>query len=112
MKVVLFGYYGFGNTGDEAILAAIIKSLQKLKENIKITVLSNNPSQTKQDYQVNAVNRWEFFQIKQAIKNADGVISGGGSLFQDITSKKSLLYYLFILKLAHYYDKPSFIYAQ
>ena len=44
MKIVISGYYGFDNLGDEAILKAIITSLKKVDSTIDITVLSNNPA--------------------------------------------------------------------
>ncbi|MFZ5753320.1 MAG: polysaccharide pyruvyl transferase CsaB, partial [Bacillota bacterium] len=42
-RVVLSGYYGFNNAGDEAILYAIIRTLRKIEPEIEITVLSNDP---------------------------------------------------------------------
>lgn len=44
MHVVLSGYYGFDNVGDDAILLSIIQSLKKWQSDIEITVLSNNPA--------------------------------------------------------------------
>jgi len=46
MKLVISGYYGFNNVGDEAILYAIVQTLKKQRPDIQITVLSNNPGQT------------------------------------------------------------------
>ncbi|SMB88453.1 Polysaccharide pyruvyl transferase [Desulfonispora thiosulfatigenes DSM 11270] len=87
-KVILSGYYGFNNAGDEAVLYSIIAALRGLDENLEITVLSNNPEHTIKAYQVKAINRWKVKEIYPAIKEADLVISGGGSLLQDVTSKK------------------------
>jgi len=112
MKVVLSGYYGFGNVGDEAILSSIIVALQKHAPHIEITVLSNTPVETASAYQVKAVNRWSIPEIAKAVKHADGLISGGGSLFQDQTSLKNIPYYAAIIKCAHLYKKPVYIYAQ
>ena len=44
MHVVLSGYYGFDNVGDDAILFSIIPSSEKDSGSIDITVLSNNPA--------------------------------------------------------------------
>lgn len=112
MHVVLSGYYGFGNVGDEAILFSIIQALRELNPELKITILSNNPASTKETYHVDAVNRWNIREITHVIKKADGLISGGGSLLQDETGIKSIPYYTGIMKIAKWYKKPVFIYSQ
>ena len=43
MKVLLSGYYGFDNAGDDAVLFAIIQVLKETIEHVEITVLSNQP---------------------------------------------------------------------
>ncbi|MFC7685796.1 polysaccharide pyruvyl transferase CsaB [Ureibacillus sp. GCM10028918] len=112
MHVVLSGYYGFDNVGDEAILFSIISALRKLQSDIVITVLSNNPESTEKTYGVQAVNRWKMKEVNTAIKNADGLISGGGSLLQDQTGMKSIPYYSGIMQIAKMNKKPVFVYAQ
>ncbi|MDQ0177107.1 polysaccharide pyruvyl transferase CsaB [Bacillus chungangensis] len=112
MKVVISGYYGFDNIGDEAILYAIIHALRQQQADVDITVLSNNPSVTETTYDVKAVNRWKLKEVMKAIKHADGFISGGGSLLQDETGFKSIPYYTGIIKLAQWLGKPVFVYAQ
>ncbi|WP_102344847.1 polysaccharide pyruvyl transferase CsaB [Bacillus sp. Marseille-P3661] len=112
MRVVLSGYYGFHNVGDEAILQAIIHALRQAKKDIQITVLSNDPDYTSKTYNVDAVNRWKLGQVMSAIRAADGVISGGGSLLQDKTGMKSVPYYTGIMMIARMLGKPFFIYAQ
>ena len=112
MHVVLSGYYGFDNVGDEAILFSIIQALRKCQNDIDITVLSNNPSETEKTYGVHAVNRFKMSEVKQALKTADGLISGGGSLMQDQTSMKTIPYYAGIIRMAKWLKKPVFVYAQ
>ena len=110
-RVLVSGYYGFGNAGDEAILIAIVESLKKLKENIEITALSADPLKTMEDYGINAVQRTNPFAIIREISRADLVISGGGGLLQDVTSNRSIPYYLFILYLAKKLNKKVMFYA-
>jgi polysaccharide pyruvyl transferase CsaB len=114
--VVISGYYGFGNSGDEAVLQAIVLALRGQADAggqaVRIIVLSANPEHTQKQYQVEAVNRMSLVQIWKAIRAADALISGGGSLLQDVTGWKTVPYYLFILKLAQWLKKPTFIYAQ
>lgn len=112
MHIVLSGYYGFDNVGDDAILLSIIQGLKKWQHDIEITVLSNNPSATEQTYGVKAVNRWKMKEIHQLLKTADGLISGGGSLMQDQTGMKTIPYYAGVIQIAKWLKKPVFVYAQ
>lgn len=112
MRVVISGYYGFKNIGDEAILKAIISSLKEESKDIEITVLSNNPKETTILHNVKSINRWDFMQIYKELKSSDGLISGGGSLIQDVTSSRSIVYYTFIIALAKFAKKPVVVYAQ
>lgn len=110
--LVLSGYYGFHNVGDEAILQAIIRALRNEAPDIKLTVLSNDPDFTRRVYEVDAVNRWDLRAVIGAIKESDGLISGGGSLLQDETGFKSIPYYAGIMQIACWLKKPFFVYAQ
>lgn len=112
MRIVLSGYYGFDNVGDEAILLSIIQALKEEDETLAITVLSNQPEKTAATYGVDAVNRWNLKEVIRALKKADGLISGGGSLLQDETGSRSIPYYTGIMKIAQFLKKPVFIYAQ
>lgn len=111
-KVVLSGYYGYSNAGDETILYAIIRALQQIDPDLEITVLSRNPEKTSKQFQVKAVNRWGIGEIIRTLLKSDLLISGGGSLLQDATSPTSPLYYLGITFLARILGKPVFVYAQ
>ncbi|MDF2593968.1 MAG: csaB [Clostridia bacterium] len=111
-KIVLSGYYGFDNIGDEAVLYAILSQLRESMPEIRITVLSNNPEKTKLMYEVDAVNRWHIKEVIKVIKESDMLISGGGSLLQDVTSSKTIPYYLGIVKLAQWYKKKVVFYSQ
>ena len=111
-KIVISGYYGFDNCGDEAVLLAMIHCLKKLCPNVRITVLSNNPSVTGKLYGVKAANRWNPLKIVLEILFCRLLISGGGSLLQDVTSIKSPSYYLGIIKIALFLRKKVMIYSQ
>jgi len=100
VDVLISGYYGYRNSGDDALLKAMISSLRELKKDISITVLSQNPQETAKTYGVNSIYRFDFPKISRTLKQTKLLISGGGSLIQDITSNKSLMYYLWIIKRA------------
>lgn len=107
-KYVVSGYIGFDNFGDEAI-ASVLTSHLKQKGAEKITLISSNPSRTSQLHGVHSVGMLNFIR---PIKEADVLISGGGSLLQDVTSLKSLLYYLVIIMTALIFNKRVIIFAQ
>ncbi len=110
-KIVLSGYYGFKNLGDEAILNYLVSFLKE--HDIEPIVLSANPKDTAETYNVQAINRNDFKEVLEVIQNSDGLLSGGGSLLQDKTSKKSLVYYLIIMYLAKKVaKKPVYFYGQ
>lgn len=111
-KVVLSGYYGFNNAGDELILYSIIQTLRKIEPGIVITVLSNQPDKTARQYDVKSVSRWHIWSILNAVMSCDLLISGGGSLLQDVTSANSSLYYLGIIFLGKVLGKKTMIYNQ
>lgn len=111
MKVVISGYYGFNNSGDDALLMAIVDNIRAIDPGINITVLSNSPKDTKKTYKTNAVYRYNIFSVLYEISTCDLLISGGGTLIQDATSSKSLYYYLSIIKIAKMLKRKVMLYA-
>ena len=111
-KVLICGYYGFANAGDEAMLMAVIEALKKMNDALDITVLSGNPQETALRYGVKAINRLDVFSVIKAMMNTELVISGGGSLLQDVTSKRSIYYYLGLMQLAKLCSRPVMLYGQ
>lgn len=99
-EILISGYYGFKNNGDDALLEAIIRDINKHKESPNIVVLSADPKETFENYSVRAINRLNVFEIFKHMKKAELLISGGGTLIQDRTSSKSLWYYLYVIKSA------------
>ena len=111
-NILISGYYGFDNIGDESILRTLITSLREKIPDCRLTVLSHNPASTREKYGVEAVERMSPGAILRAVRQCDMLISGGGSLLQDVTSSKSIHYYLFIIRLAKLLGKKVFIYSQ
>ena len=109
VKAIICGYYGQANAGDEALLLAI---LARLPENVKPIVLSANPRKTSDDYGVTCCSRQEIVQQIWQANKQDLFIWGGGSLIQDVTSIKSPLYYLGLMKLAQFKGLKTIAYAQ
>lgn len=107
-KYIVSGYIGFDNFGDEAI-AHVLSEKLKSEGAEKITLISSNPEKTKQIHNVDACPMLKFLP---SLKEADVLISGGGSLLQDVTSFKSLIYYLGIIYTALFLRKDVIIYSQ
>ena len=113
VKIMISGYFGFDNTGDEAILKSMVGAFKEKIPQIIITVLSHGPLQTSRTYQVKAINRLHLISIICCLRNVNLFISGGGGLLQDSTGKGwSILYYLGLILLAKIVKVPVMIYAQ
>ena len=110
-KVLLSGYYGFSNAGDDAILQSIHEGILSTGHDVDITVLSNNPESTSAQYGLKALPRFHFWMVLKALWHCDALVSGGGSLLQDRTSTRSILYYLSLIKGAQLLGKPVMLYA-
>lgn len=110
-NTVMVGYYGYGNRGDDALLAAIIADMENTSESFSPIVLSRNPKKTSEYYGVKSINRFNLFAVRRAMKNAKVFIAGGGSLIQDVTSTRSLMYYLYCLKAAKKHGLKVMLYA-
>lgn len=110
-KIVLSGYFGFDNLGDEAILYSMLEGMKDIPD-VELVVLSGNPEKTREKFKVRAVDRMGLAAVLKEIKSCDLFVSGGGSLLQDVTSKRSLLYYLGLLKMAKFFKKKVMIYSQ
>lgn len=120
-KYVVSGYIGFDNFGDEAIAKALVDKISsgnfdseyelvsKNDEKRSITLISSNPQKTASLYGVDSCEMLKFFK---SLINSDVLISGGGSLLQDVTSKKSLFYYLGIIYLGIILRKKVIIFSQ
>ena len=107
------GYYGCGNAGDEAVLAGIREALARRAGNgVRLLALSQNPEATTKLHGIQAADRMNFSELRAAFRASDLLLSGGGSLLQDTTSVRSLLYYLWVARLALHTPIPLMFYAQ
>ncbi len=111
-KVVISGYYGFHNSGDEAMLHAMLQALRDAVPGLEAVVLSKDPEYTSGEFGVRSVPRENPRLVLGVLADSDLLISGGGGLLQDVTGPKSIIYYLGIVALARILGKPVFLYAQ
>jgi polysaccharide pyruvyl transferase CsaB len=112
MRIVVSGYYGYRNAGDEWVLAGMLRSFRALAPSLEIEVLSGDPARTERQHEVHAVPRMQPLAVAGALRRADGLVSGGGSLLQDSTSARPVAYYTGVAQLASTLGRPYVIHAQ
>ncbi len=109
--ILFSGYYGFGNMGDDSLLISIIKNLRQYAPDVRLTAFTHNPKKMSKKYGIKCVGRFNILAVIREMKHAKLLISGGGSLFQNNTSAKSLEYYLQIIYLAKRMNLKCMVYA-
>ena len=109
--ILLSGYYGYGNAGDEAMLRAFLAEAHRTSPDAKIAVLAAHPREEEKRLGVRCIGRYDLFRILPALRHARLLISGGGTLLQDATSRRSLFYYTSLLRLARLAGAETALYA-
>lgn len=109
--ILVSGYYGFGNAGDDSIAASILQNIRAEDPDAKITFLCKDPKANGKKYGARAIGRFNIFAILREMRGAKLLISGGGNLLQNTTSSRSLFYYTAIIRLAKAMGLKVFIYA-
>ncbi|NLA58409.1 MAG: polysaccharide pyruvyl transferase CsaB [Firmicutes bacterium] len=112
INFIISGYYGFGNIGDEAVLAGMLQQLRTIAPSSRCIVLSGDPARTAAEHGVEAIHRLDIKALWSALRQGTVFISGGGTLFQDVTSSRSLYYYLLMVVLARAFGLPVIVYGQ
>ncbi len=107
--ILISGYYGFSNPGDDAILDVISKDLKRY--DMTPVVLYNTKSYFCKNG-IHYIPRYNFLSIYNWMARSSFVILGGGGLFQDSTSLLSFLYYFFVGALSLLLGKKLIIYGQ
>lgn len=103
--VLLCGYYGYGNVGDELMQRAAAQRIEARGE--EVCVLTRRGRRDSQGACAYCVCRRDPIAVIRALRRADRVIFGGGTLLQNDTSRRSLAYYLFIIRLAEKMGKRT-----
>ncbi|MDI9494992.1 MAG: polysaccharide pyruvyl transferase CsaB [Bacillota bacterium] len=106
-RILIIGYYGSGNAGDEALLRAAVNLLNKVYTKPDITAITYSVKDTEKTHGIKGISRNKYMDIVQGIINSDILVGGGGSMLQNVTSNRSLYYYLAILMLAKLFGKKA-----
>ena len=109
--VVVGGYFGCGNLGDDAILQAFVEYTRRHYPNIRILALTKHPKKDSRRFGVHCFHRKNPFAIAMTFLHSDAFLCGGGSLLQNLTGNLSLYYYLCMLRLAALCKTTPILYA-
>jgi len=109
-RILLCGYYGEHNLGDDALLEVLNRQLPKGWQ----PVITANDASAVQTIVPNGmvVNRRSLKTVLRTIKHVQVVVLGGGSLLQDSTSFRSLVYYIALIIVARVKCKPVLLWGQ
>ena len=99
--VLICGSYGNGNAGDDTILRSIVHQLREKDPLLPICVMSRKPVETALQTDTDTVYSFSLWKTMGRMRKATMFVFGGGSLIQDVTSTRSLLYYLWAVSTAH-----------
>ena len=97
---ILCGAYGKGNAGDDAILRAILTRLKAIDPDMPFYVMSRDPVETSMKERVGSFYIFNLKKFFHYLRRTSLFVSGGGTLIQDVTSSRSLYFYLFTLLAA------------
>ena len=97
-EIVIAGAYGCGNRGDELMLENLLRDGRAAAPECAVTVLSHRPKETARRFDADSLYYLNFPAIQRRMKSARALIFGGGNLLQDATSRRSLAYYLALLR--------------
>lgn len=98
--VMICGAYGKRNAGDDGILQAILNQLRGIDPDLPVYVISRRPKETKMQFRVGAYHTFNVPGFLRRMRRTSLYLSGGGSLIQDVTSSRSLRYYLYHIRAA------------
>ncbi len=110
MKLLLAGYFGCGNLGDDAILLGFSEAIANRPYQLK--VLCNNVENLMRFYGMTGVHRKDMASIQSAISDCDALVFPGGSIFQDVTSTRSIAYYGKLVSMAKKAGKKVILLGQ
>lgn len=111
LTLLLAGYFGFDNAGDEALFEAIVETFRRLQPEVRLKALVMDTANARR-LEVEPIPRKDLTAVWRALKQSDLFVQGGGGLFQDVTGPGSVLYYGGLLAMARLAGCPSYYFCQ
>jgi polysaccharide pyruvyl transferase CsaB len=108
-RVLLCGYYGEHNLGDDALLQVLLAQLPPGWDPV---VTARDEPEVRRRWNVETVDRSRPAAVLTALRRCDALVFGGGSLLQDATSFRSLLYYVALILAARLRRLPVLLWGQ
>ena len=96
--IMLCGYFGAGNVGDDATLDSVLASLPEMPKGILPTVPAIRADRLPKG--VVPIGRYNFLKIRKELSKTRLFLLCGGTLLQNSTSNRSLGYYYYMCDLA------------
>jgi polysaccharide pyruvyl transferase CsaB len=126
-RIVLAGWYGRDNAGDEAILRQFMAELPP-SEALQLTILAHNQERiytqyagphvsTLQHHRMTdrpALKHWlrgRFRPLIEALRQSDMLVVGGGSLIHDNSGLRSLIPVIDDMLIAQHYGRQVWLYS-
>ncbi len=109
LQALLCGYYGEHNLGDDALLQVL---LEQLPSGWTPLVTARDQQEVQQRLQVATTDRTSLKGVLASLGGCQALVLGGGSLLQDATSFRSLLYYTALILAARLQGKPVLLWGQ
>jgi len=110
-RLLLGGYFGEGNLGDDAILTGVCHALREIAPDVRLEALTGGGRRDAHRFGIPSCARRSPLAVRRALMRADLFLCGGGSLLQNKTSNRSLLYYLTLIRTAHALGTPPILFA-
>ena len=110
-SLLVGGYFGCGNAGDDAMLLGFLEEMRRIAPQVGIRALTADPRRQSERFGVPCSGRKNPIAVWRALRGADAFVCGGGSLFQNVTSRRSLSYYLSLLCAARLAGCKTVLYA-
>ena len=120
-RILVCGHYGFGNAGDEALLAGVLDGVRERDPNMEVVVVSGDPLETASLHHVQSIHWQDVSAIADTARSSDLLILGGGGLFHDygppdLESAMSphhhgLAFFALLPLLSRIFGKPLMLYG-